>query len=146
MELRGIQCVVEPFSTTHTTVNSPVAVETLSATFHAELVKHLARFGLVVSAANPAEGPGEVEIEGDFVQFDEGSRWQRYFLTFMSGGAAVEVEGRLYHRGTLVGELYARTNQGIGLLGGSGKKLLNRSAAAAGRLIAGQVVAALQAR
>lgn len=118
----------------------------MSLADNAELVKHLAQFGLVVSAADPAAGPGEVDIEGDFVQFDEGSRWQRYFLTFMSGGAAVEVEGRLYHRGTLVSELYARTNQGIGFLGGSGKKLLNRSAAAAGRLIARQVIAALQAR
>ena len=146
MELTGIKCVIEPFSTNDTAVKSPVDAETLATLFHATLGKQLSRAGLAVAAAHAAGDPGEVEIEGDFVRFDEGSRWQRYFLTFVSGGAAVEVEGRLYHRGTLVAELHTRSSQGMGLFGGSGQKLLRSSASAAGYALARQVIDALSAR
>lgn len=143
MQASGPTCAIEPFSSAHTALKTQTDPGAITGTFHQELARELAKFGLQVQESHPSLEPQAYSIEGAFVRIDEGNRVLRYFLTWVAGAAVVEVEGWLFRGDVPLRELYTKASMGVGILGGRTQGLLKRCAVNGAKQISRQVIAAI---
>ena len=140
MNYRGSKCVVERFNTLGAQIKTSFDTSEIVSELHITLEKQLAKQGLILGQGSMEN---EVVVKGRFVRIDEGDRLLRYFLTFLAGKAAVEVEGELFYRGRKVAALHAVEKRSAGLFGGSSKGLVRLCANSCGQRIVKQVVSNL---
>lgn len=146
MELKGRTCCIQSFSIDQAVVKTKHDSNEITNVFQEELTKHLGKAGLSIQEMGAGIGRPDITVQGQFVQIDEGSRWMRYFLTFLAGKAKVEVEGKLLLGDTPITDFYAKATQSAGLFGGNAKGLLKLCARSAAKKASKSIINNLKER
>lgn len=119
--------------------NAPAII---ASAFHETLSEVMAKAGLPLHNADSGD---RIQVSGNFVVIDQGSRTLRYFTNGILGKARVEVEGGLMINGARAASLHADVKKGfvIAALGGDNQKTLTMCAMDCGQRVANQAAAAL---
>jgi len=138
---RRLRCAVHPWDVSRAEVNVSFDMAPVTVEFHSVLYAQLSKGGLSVVQGG---SDSRLVIRGRFVRIDQGSRIERYILTFLAGKAVVEVAGELIMDGREIQRLHATKGRSWGLFGGNSEDLLKQCARSCAENVAKEILLALK--